>query len=200
MWLPSPPDGTAICLGFDGSDFDDFTALRAETIDGWQFTPRYGVDGLPTIWNPKEWPEARTPRREVAEAVRECFDRFVVERFYCDPPRFETDIDVWASEFGEDQVVKWPTYRPKQMHEALERFVADLTEGRIPNDGCPITSAHMANARKLTRASRYVISKPNDHQKIDAAMASVLAHEAAADARATGWSTEPTETYFRLPR
>lgn len=195
-WHPSPPDGTPICLGFDGSDFDDFTAIRAETMDGWQFTPRYGVDRLPTIWNPKEWPDARTPRQEVTEAVRECFTRFKVARFYCDPPRFETDIDNWAAEFGEDAVLEWPTYRPKQMHEALERFVADLAEGRVPNDGCPIASAHMANARKLTRGGRYVIGKPNDHQKIDAAMASVLAHEAAADARSAGWSTEDEPSIF----
>lgn len=199
MWLPPPPDGTAICLGFDGSDFDDFTALRAETLDGYQFTPRYGASGLPTIWQPKEWPDERTPRREVDEAVREMFDRFEVARFYADPPRFETDLDEWATEHGEERVIPWETYRPRQMHDALERFVADLSEGRISHDGCPLTAAAMANARKLTRGSRYVLSKPNDHQKIDAAMASVLAHEAAADARASGWG-DTGPTYFRLPR
>lgn len=47
---------------------------------------------------------------------------------------------------------------------------------------------------------RYVLTKPDRDRKIDAAVTTVLAHEAAADARATGWSTEPTETYFRLPR
>ena len=190
MWLPEPPEGTSVCLGFDGSDFDDWTALKGETQDGLIFTPRYGPDRLPTIWNPKEAPDLRTPRTEVADAVAECFARYDVRRLYCDPPRFETDIDQWAQEFGEDRVVEWPTYRPKQMHEALERFVADLAESRIRHDGCPLTSAHMANARKLTRGMRYVIGKPNDHQKIDAAMASVLAHEAAADQRAAGWSTK----------
>ena len=43
-------------------------------------------------------------------------------------------------------------------------------------------------------------TRPGGPRKIDAAVTTVLAHEAAADARATGWSTEPTETYFRLPR
>ena len=187
MWLPEPEPGTSVCLGFDGSDFDDWTALKGETREGLVFTPRYGADRLPTIWNPKESPGERTPRSEVADAVAECFDRYDVRRFYCDPPRFETDIDEWAVQFGEDRVVEWPTYRPKQMHEALERFVADLSEGRISHDGCPITASHMATARKLTRGSRYVIGKPNDHQKIDATMATVLAHEAAADVRAAGW-------------
>jgi hypothetical protein len=50
-WLPNPPDGTEVCLGFDGSDVDDWTALRAETFEGFQFTPRFLGD-RPTIWNP----------------------------------------------------------------------------------------------------------------------------------------------------
>ena len=187
IWRPEPEPGTPICLGFDGSDFDDWSALKAETIDGLIFTPRYGADALPTIWNPKEWPDGRTPRTEVHSAVGEVFGRFKVERFYADPPRWETDVDQWVGEYGDEVVVEWPTYRPRQMHEALERFVTDLSAGRITQDGCPITSAQMANARKLTRGSRYVIGKPNNHQKVDAAMATVLAHEGAADARAEGW-------------
>ena len=200
MWHDAPPDGTPICLGFDGSDFDDWTAIRAETIGGWQFTPRYGASGLPTVWKPKEWPDHRTPRAEVREAFRGCFDTFDVRAVYADPWRFETDLDDLADEYGEDRVVVWFTDRPKQMHEALERFVSDLAEGRIPHDGCPLTDAAMRAARKFSRNSRYVLGKPNDHQKIDPTMASVLAHEAAAVARANGWTAEPEPTYFRLPR
>ena len=81
---------------------------------------------------------------------------------------------------------------------AAARFVTDLGAGRISHDGCPITSLHMANARKATRATRYVLGKPNAHQKIDAAMATVLAHEAASDARAAGWSSKPERSIFFL--
>ena len=199
LWLPEPPEGTPVCLGFDGSDFDDWAALKAETIDGMVFTPRYGVDRKPTIWNPKELPDGRVPRDEVDDAVRETFERYEVKRFYADPPRWETDVDRWATEHGEDCVVEWPTYRPKQMHEALERFVTDLSSSRITHDGCPLTVQHMANARKVTRASRYILGKPNNHQKIDITMATVLAHEAAADARAEGWTATPGPSYFMLP-
>lgn len=195
MWLPEPPEGTRVCLGFDGADFDDWSALKAETSDGLIFTPRYGPDRLPTIWNPKEWPEERTPRGQVHDAVAEVFERYDVARFYCDPPRWETDVDQWATEFGMDRVVEWPTYRPKQMHEALERFVTDLQAGRVTHDGCPLTSQHMANARKATRASRYILGKPSNHQKIDAAMATVLAHEAAADARTAGWGRKDSRMF-----
>ena len=198
MWLPEPEPGTSVCLGFDGSDFDDWTALKGETRDGLIFTPRFGPDRAPTIWNPKESPDLRTPRPQVADAVRECFERYDVRRLYCDPPRFETDVDEWAQEFGEERVIQWATYRPKQMHEALERFVADLAADRIAHDGCPITTSHMANARKVPRANRYVVGKPNDHQKIDAVLASVLAHEAAADERAAGWPETSGPSIFFL--
>ena len=68
-------------------------------------------------------------------------------------------------------------------------------------DGCPDVARHLTNAKVSHRKDgRYVLTKPDRDRKIDAAVTTVLAHEAAADARATGWSTEPTETYFRLPR
>mgnify|MGYP002651872927 CR=1 FL=1 len=74
-WLPEPPDGTAICLGFDGSDVSDWTCLTAETVDGLAFTPRF--HGKPTLWNPAEH-GGRVPRAEVAAAVADLFGRFDV--------------------------------------------------------------------------------------------------------------------------
>lgn len=188
-WLPEPPPGTPICLGFDGSDVDDWTVIRAETRDGFAFTPRYGPDALPTIWRPTEWPDGRVPRSQVTVAVDELFARFEVARMYCDPPRWETDVDSWALDHG-DLVHPWETYRSTPMHGALERFYTDLTAGRIRHDGCPLTALAMANAKKQAKSSdRYLLMKPSQSQKIDPAMATVLAHEAAADARADGWGT-----------
>lgn len=197
LWLPEPPSGAQVGLGFDGSDVDDWTALRAETRDGYQFTPRYG-DGLPTIWKPAAW-DGRVPRDQVRIALRGIFERFEVARFYYDPPRWETDGEEWAAEFGEKVVLPWETYRPRPMHEALERFVTDLTTQRITHDGCPDTWASMDNARKVTRSGdRYLLSKPSQVQKIDPSMASVLAHEAASDARAAGWPDDSGPSIFFL--
>lgn len=195
-WLPEPPAGTQVCLGFDGSDVDDWTALRAETLEGFQFTPRYGPDRRPTLWNPAEW-DGRVPREQVDVAVAEVFERFEVARMYADPPRWETDVERWALTHGDDRVIEWPTYRTRQMHDSLERFVTDLSTGRIRHDGCPLTALHMSNARKVAKASdRYILAKPSPNQKIDAAMASALAHEAACDARAAGWGDEPDNRMF----
>lgn len=195
------PTSGAIALGFDGSFSGDWTALRAETIDGHRFTPTYGPDQRPTIWNPAEW-QGRVPRPEVIAAVDEMFARFTVARFYIDPRHWETQGDAWALEHGEEIAVLWPTNSITRMFPALNRYLIDLDEGSTTHDDCRITRTHALNARKLAKpGDKFILGKPSVHQKIDALMADVLAHEAASEARAAGWSDAQTgPTYFRLPR
>ena len=198
LWLPEPPRGTAVCLAFDGSETSDFTVIKAETREGMVFTPRWGSGG--TIWDPARH-GGRVPKDAVSEAVDDLFERFAVSRLYCDPPYWGTEIEEWAARHGDERVIKWPTYRPMPMHSASERFVADLRSGRITHDGCPVTALHMGNARMSPRRDgRYMLAKPDAARKIDAAVATVLVHEAAADARAAGWADAAVPTYFRLPR
>jgi hypothetical protein len=182
------PDGTLVVLGFDGSDIDDWTGIRAETLDGYQFTPVYSSLGLPTIWDPSEW-GGQTPRLEVDSAVDELMRRYRVVRMYCDPPYWETEVDGWADRYGEKVVVRWYTQRTAQMHAACERLLTDVTkaDSSFVHDGCPDTSQHVGNARQAARlAGRYVLRKAGPTQKIDLAVVSVLAHEAAGDAIAAG--------------
>mgnify|MGYP006934643699 FL=1 len=192
-WLPNPRSRTPVCLGFDGSENNDWTAIRGETMDGFQFTPRYGDDERPTIWKPEEW-GGRIPREEVAAAVDELFDRYEVVRFYCDPQDWRSEIGDWSVKYGSDHVFEWPTNMINRMFEALKRFLTDLHTGRISHDGCRITNEAFLNARKAAKpGQKYVLAKQSEHQKIDPAMASVLAHEAAMDAHASGYTQqEPT--------
>jgi hypothetical protein len=199
-----PAGRLSVCLSFDGSDVDDHSVIRAETLDGWQFTPTYGPDRRPTVWSPAEW-GGSIPRSEVHAAMADLFEHYAVRRVYCDPKDWKTEIEDWALEYGEKVVIQWATYRVVQMYEALKRFVTDLgsmdNEGRLvrpgtlTHDGCPITALHVGNARKLARpGDRYILGKPSQGQKIDAAVASVLAHEAAADARVDGWGRVEVDT------
>lgn len=177
---------TPVALGFDGSDSDDWTAIRLSTIDGYRFTPRYGPDRRPTIWNPAEW-DGEIPRAEVHAAVDELCSTYRVVLAFCDPRDWQSEIGDWAQKHGTKVFLEWATYRVAQMHAALDRAVADLASGRTEHDACEITATHVANARKLARpGQRYIIGKPKNHQKIDAAMADVLASEAAATARESG--------------
>lgn len=179
------PGGAVVALGFDGSQSSDWTAIRAETLDGYRFTPRYGPDRRPTVWNPAEWPEGLIPRAEVRAAMDELVGRFRVVRAYCDPQWWQSEIEQWALQHGEKVFVEWPTYRLVPMHAALERSLVDLASGASTHDDCVFAAAHVANARKLARSGeRYLLGKPAEHQKIDVAMADVLAHEAASDMRA----------------
>lgn len=185
---PYPADDTEICLGFDGSQSGDWSAIRAETVGGYRFTPVYGVDRRPTYWNPVEW-EGRIPRSEVDAAVSDLFNHFKVKRFYCDPHLWESLIDDWSVRFGEDVVVQWPTNRTGRMYDALTRFMTDTTDGTTTHSDDPVAKLHMMAARKVAKpGDKYVLGKPSENQKIDITMADILAHEAASDMRALGWN------------
>jgi hypothetical protein len=181
------PDGTRIVLGGDGSDVDDWTGIRAETLDGYQFTPTFGPDRLPCVWNPADY-DGQVPRLEVTAAWDELFERYDVVRAYLDPPYWESEIDAAFDRHG-DRIVRWYTHRIVQMHAASERLLTDATKAgtTFRHDGCPTAGAHVANARKVARPmNRYVLRKASVAQKIDVAVCSILAHEAAGDAIAAG--------------
>lgn len=205
LWLPEPPPGTSVAGGFDGSENDDWTAIKLETREGFLFTPRYGPDRRPAVWNPAEW-GGRIPRGQVDAAWDELSRRFRLVRVYCDPgfrdeSSWKSDIDRWDTEHGPKVFVPWVmsgSGRKLAVYAALRRFEADLKQGAITHDGCPITTTHMGNARKIALPGDvYTLGKPHHSQKIDTAVTSVLAHEAAADARADGWPDEDTAyAYF----
>ena len=184
---PRPvPGWVPICVGFDGADSDDWTAIRCETQDGYQFTPAFRT-GKPMIWDPTQY-GGYTPRQEVNAAVAEIFARWQVVRFYADPPYWQSEIDEWASQFGDQIVLRWATWRPRQMAEALERLRTDVMAKAFAHDGCPVTSRHIGNAQMDHRTQGVLIRKdrPVSRNKIDAAMSSALAREAAFDCTANG--------------
>lgn len=197
------PLGSKVCLGFDGSDNDDFTGIRLETLTYYQFTPTYGAADRQTLWEPKDW-NGRIPRDEVRAAVEEICSKYNVIRAYLDPKFWETEIDEWAAKYGEKVFVKWPTNTIGRMWPSLERFRGDVydKDARFRHDDDPRVSTHVANAviraRGLdpaTEQRRYFLGKLTDHQKFDFAMSSVLAHEAVCDAIAGGALEEEPDEY-----
>ena len=83
--------------------------------------------------------------------------------------------------------MSFPTNSERRMFAAIRRFEADLP--RLTHDGCPVTIAHMRNARKIMSRGgmTYRLGKPAHHQKIDTAVTTVIAHDAAGDEHAAGW-------------
>lgn len=184
------PDKAMIALGFDGSQYDDWTAIRGRwfTPDGLHgFTPTF-ADGKPTWWNPAD-SGGEVPRAEVQAAIAELFDRYEVVRLYADPELWQSEIDEWAATYDrkrQPRVIQWPTNRTRQMAAVLERLKVDISTGGLTHDADPVLVEHLRNARRVRRPGGVVIGKAAQHQKIDLAMADALAHEAACDARAAG--------------
>jgi hypothetical protein len=187
------PAGTAVVGGFDGSDTDDWTVLRLQTEDGYQFTPRYGPDRRPTIWNPAEF-GGQVPRLEVAAAIEEVFETFQVARLYYDPPGWKSEGQDWESKYGEKVVLRWETYRIIQMHAAAVRLHTDVCKADtvFTHDGDAQIAVMVRNTRKLARPNlRYVLGKPSQTQKIDGTVSSILCNEAAGDVTAAGLWPKP---------
>jgi phage terminase large subunit-like protein len=175
--------GEAITLGFDGSKFDDSTALIGCRLqDGHIFTIG--------IWEKPDGPEGlgwEVPRLEVDAAVARTMETYGVVRFYADPPYWQDEVDNWQAQWG-DVVDHWWTNRERQMALALERTHTAVARREVTHDGDARLTRHVQNARRDERRSGTLIRKPRRHgpDKIDAAMAAVLAVEARGDAIAAG--------------
>jgi hypothetical protein len=85
----SPRNGAPITLGFDGSRYDDATALIATEVES-------GFQWPLGIWAHDGTPKWEVPVAEVDGAVSDAFERFNVLRMYCDPPKWES----WVSDVG----------------------------------------------------------------------------------------------------
>jgi hypothetical protein len=93
--------------------------------------------------------------------------------------------------------IPWKTSSITPMHLSLNQFRSAIRnpDSRFTHDDCQVTKMHVENAVMVAKTmQRYVLGKPHgaDHQKIDMAMSSDLAHEAAMDAIAAGEFAEET--------
>lgn len=182
------PEGSAITLGFDGSRYDDATALIATAVES-------GFQWPLGIWAHTGLPDWGVPVDEVDGMVADAFDRYRVLRMYCDPPKWEGWVSTWAGRYGDTRVVEWWTNRRKPMAYALRSYIAAMTADEITHNGDPVFASHVANARRLYTnlvdeqgVRLWILRKerPDSPNKIDAAMAGVLSWEARNDALAAG--------------
>lgn len=180
------PAGAYIGIGFDGSISNDCTAL----IGTW-----LNPDGVPHTFEIEVWkrpekapPGWRIPRSEVQDRVRETFAFYRVGRMLCDPAKWQTEIEGWAEEFGEEVVVFFDTNVTSRMWRACDRFSTALNEGAYSHDtAVDLTAQVLAMHRRKVRVrddeddgrSKFVFVKGPDGRKIDAGIGAVLSLEAA---------------------
>lgn len=186
--------GEPIALGFDGSKYQDATALIASRVsDGMLFTLK--------IWekpdNAVGW---RVPSAEVDKLLHDVFAAYRVGYLFADPWRWQDYLDRWAVDFTTtingktvERMVEFPTNVEQRMDTAIERFTTAFTAGEIGHDGDETLSRHAKNAvlvkgsRKKPRPGAEDESLPTHYMKmakrgdgmlIDGAVGSVLAHAA----------------------
>jgi hypothetical protein len=180
------PAGTYIGLGFDGAISGDATVLRGCTEDGYSFL----IDAWVRPPGATDWMVSKT---DVIAKVDWAFTYFKVGRMFCDPPRWQTEIEAWAAKYGNDsedkpRVLMFDTNQDRKFAPALDRWLTALREGSHTHDADPTTDDHVkaahlekvrVNAAEDDGRTKYRLVKGEDKRRIDAAVADVLAYEAA---------------------
>lgn len=190
--------GRTIAAGFDGSKRRDETALVITDIET-------GLQQVAGHWKrPEGAPvdEWEIPVAEVTETVRQMFKTWKVWRLYCDPPYWQTEIDEWAGEFGDDKVVKWWTNRYKVMAYATKNWVTALADGSVTHDGDPDFLQHVKNAVMRKTRMRddddgsflwFPAKDGGDSpRKVDIAITAIISWACRSDGVASGVVNKPT--------
>ena len=182
-----PKKGSLIAAGFDGSDVDDQTALiLCDVVTG--FTWAAG------IWNPAEH-GGKVPRDQVNAAIDDAATEYKLLRLNADPPYWRDEIADWQGRYGSEVVKEWATYRNRVMGFAVRDFATAVSTGALTHDGDAVFATHIGNAHRKELNERddkgvrlWTLQKERagGPDKIDAAVAAVLAWEARLEGIAEG--------------
>lgn len=171
-----PDPGTEVVLGFDGAWTEDSTAIIGCTV---------GTNHLFTVrvWEkPAGEPAWQTPTAEVDAEMLDACSTWKVREIACDPHQWREQLARWV-EMGLP-VIEWPTNSLQRMVPACSEFYRAVMEKRLSHDGNPTLARHIANAViKEDRFGRRIV-KDRASQKIDAAVAAVIAYDRARQAPA----------------
>ena len=197
--------GEAITLGFDGSrkrsrGIADATALiGCRVSDGHLFEIQ--------VWEQPDGPAGddwEVPVVEVDAVVRRTFVDYNVVGFFADPAKWESYIAEWESAFSKKLKVKSTLRHPIEwwmsggrsylVVRALEQFYSAVAQRELTHSGARALSRHVLNARRRAGRNGIQIYKenPDSPNKIDAAVAAVLAYEARLQALSKGGADKPT--------
>ncbi len=196
---PGLTPGDTIALGFDGSrrrkrGVTDATALVACRVSDGLVHP-LGVWEQPDGPAGDDW---QVPTDEVEALVGEVFRDYRVVAFYADPAKWESSIARWEAVHGARLKVKasrsnpitwWMTGgRGAIVTRALDGFLEAVLNGPLIHSGATVLTRHVLNARRRPTPGGYGVFKqhPDSVNKIDAAVAAVLAWQARTDAVAAG--------------
>jgi phage terminase large subunit-like protein len=99
-----------------------------------------------------------------------------VRLMVCDPAYWQSELEGWDHEFGEDRVVKTNTRENKTMVDAVQRYTVGLSEGLFTHDDDPDVMRHILNMAPRDTRAGIVPIKATRGEKIDAGMATLLGY------------------------
>lgn len=208
--VPPIAAGQMITMGFDGSrgrkkGVTDSTALiGCRVSDGHLF--EIGV------WEqPKNWPRDTVwepPVAEVVATVAKAFKTYRVAGFYGDPSKWESYFARWEARYGTGDQIRakasaahpftwWMAGQRSSRSVAAFKTFKDAVLGKtLTFDGSIAIRRHLLNARMVVKGGGIWIEKkhPDSEDKIDVAIAAVLAYQARLDAIAAGALKPPRRT------
>ncbi|RDG37953.1 Terminase [Streptomyces corynorhini] len=172
-----------IVMFFDGSTSDDATGLvGCRVSDGHVFV--LGCWEKPRGPQGEHW---RVDRADVDRVVRQTFEERTVLAFFGDVKDFESYIDAWGADFGEQLLIQATIGRSahavawdmrghgRDFTEGCDRMLIDIGERELTHDGDPRLRRHVLNARR--RPTRYGTSIAKEGRespkKIDLAVCAV---------------------------
>jgi hypothetical protein len=178
------PDGAIITLGFDGSKTGDHTALvGCEVETGHLFTV--------AVWDPANEPDGEINRLKVDAAVAGAFKRYDVVGFYADRSPWESYVDKWAEQYGDQlcakvsvkQPVEWNSASGKATTEAQQSFKAAILDHDSTHEGSATARYYVLNGRAFTGTHGVYVGKENRNsaRKIDWLDAAILARQSRQD-------------------
>ena len=181
--------GEAVTLGFDGSRgrvgaVTDATALiGCRVSDGHLF--EVGVWEEPAGPAGDEW---QVPELLVESALEAAFARYNVVGCFCDPALWWDAVSRWEGRYHRRLRVKVTAGAPMHfrtnsattMVKATAEFHAAVLDGKLTHDGSHYLTKHVLNARRNVSRSGVQVAKehPESRNKIDAAVAAILAWQA----------------------
>jgi len=197
-----------ITLGFDGSRSRSRGKTDATALVG--CTVRDGHVFLIEAWeHPDDQDEWQVPTAEVEAKVKETFAKFNVVGFYADPAKWESYVADWEARYARHlkvgrrgHPIEWwmSGGRSGLVAKAVEQFHTAVVEGELTHSGSSILTRHILNARRKIRHGTLQIGKkhPDSEEKIDAAVAAVIAWQARIDALAKGIGATRTTAPKRI--
>lgn len=169
-------DRERVVLAFDGSYRHDSTALVAATVEEKPYLTLLAIWEKP-LKASSTW---RVPRREVEAEIERAMERFEVVELAGDPPGWQRELEDWAALYG-DVVVEFDTNQTTKFGPACDAFEQAVFDKTLSHDGKEPLSRHVGNCvkRKSGRWNVADKSEPSSPDKIDAAVAAIIAYSRA---------------------